>query len=279
MLKGMVDYIVNSGANVLVIQKGVDDIAQHYLAKKGVMAMRRAKRSDIENLAKASGARIITTVDDLSAKDLGYAKLVEERRIGKDKMVFVEGCKNPKSVTILIRGGTDRMVDEAERSLHDAKCIVRNVVQDPWLVPGGGAPEEEVASKLRDFARSFSGREQLAVLKFAEAMEEVPLTLAENSGLDPVDILVELRSSHAKGQKSVGVDVTEGKVRDMSKTSVLEPASVKKQAIKSATEAAITLLKIDDVIAATAPKGGGPPEHGHEGMPPGMGGMGGMGGM
>jgi chaperonin GroEL (HSP60 family) len=276
MLKGMVDYVVNSGANVLVIQKGVDDIAQHYLAKKGVMAMRRAKRSDIENLAKASGARIITTVDDLSAKDLGYAKLVEERRIGKDKMVFVEGCKNPKSVTILIRGGTDRMVDEAERSLHDAKCIVRNVVQDPWLVPGGGAPEEEVASKLRDFARSFSGREQLAVLKFAEAMEEVPLTLAENSGLDPVDILVELRSSHAKGQKSVGVDVTEGKVRDMSKTSVLEPASVKKQAIKSATEAAITLLKIDDVIAASAPKGGGPPEHGHEGMPPGMGGMGGM---
>lgn len=171
------------------------------------------------------------------------------------------------------------MVDEAERSLHDAKCVVRNVVQDPWLVPGGGAPEEEVASKLRDFARSFSGREQLAVLKFAEAMEEVPLTLAENSGLDPVDILVELRSSHAKGQKSVGVDVTEGKVRDMSKTSVLEPASVKKQAIKSATEAAITLLKIDDVIAASAPKGGGPPEHGHEGMPPGMGGMGGMGGM
>ena len=276
MLKGMVDYIVNSGANVLVIQKGVDDIAQHYLAKKGVMAMRRAKRSDIENLAKASGARIITTVDDLTDKDLGYAKLVEERRIGKDKMVFVEGCKNPKSVTILVRGGTDRMVDEAERSLHDAKCVVRNVVQDPWLVPGGGAPEEEVASKLRDFARSFSGREQLAVLKFAEAMEEVPLTLAENSGLDPVDILVELRSSHAKGQKSVGVDVTEGKVRDMSKTSVLEPASVKKQAIKSATEAAITLLKIDDVIAATAPKGGAPPEHGHEGMPPGMGGMGGM---
>lgn len=281
MIKGMVDKVVASGANVVVVQKGIDDIAQHYLAKKNIMAMRRAKRSDIENLAKASGARIVTTVDDLSPKDLGFAKLVEERRVGKDKMVFVEGCKNPKSVTILIRGGTDRMVDEAERSLHDAKCVVRNVVQDPFLVAGGGAPEEEVATKLREFAKSFSGREQLAVLKFAEAIEEVPLTLAENSGLDPVDILVELRAAHSKGEKTAGVNVFSGKITDMAKGNVYEPASVKKQAIKSATEAAITLLKIDDVIAASAPKTPPPGEHGHggEGMPPGMGGMGGMGGM
>lgn len=278
MLKSMVDNVANSGANVLVVQKGIDDVAQHYLSKKGIMTIRRAKRSDIEGLAKASGARVVTAIDDLSSKDLGYAKLVEERRIGKDKMVFVEGCKNPKAVTILIRGGTDRMVDETERSLHDAKCVVRNVVQDPYLVAGGGAPEEEVATRLREFARSFSGREQLAVLKFAEAMEEVPLTLAENSGLDPVDILVELRAAHAKGEKNTGVDVFNSKVSDMMKINVIEPASVKKQAIKSATEAAITLLKIDDVIAASSPKGGAQGGAGGE-MPPGMGGMGGMGGM
>lgn len=281
MIKGMVDKVVSSGANVVVVQKGIDDIAQHYLAKRNIMAMRRAKRSDIENLAKASGARIVTTLDDLSSKDLGFAKVVEEKRVGKDKMVFVEGCKNPKSVTVLIRGGTERMVDEAERSLHDAKCVVRNVIQEPYLVAGGGAPEEEVATKLREFAKSFSGREQLAVLKFAEAIEEVPLTLAENSGLDPVDILVEMRAAHSRGEKSAGVNVFSGKISDMSRANVLEPASVKKQAIKSATEAAITLLKIDDVIAASAPKGPAPGEHAHgmEGMPPGMGGMGGMGGM
>jgi thermosome len=274
MLKGLVDKVADSGATFVVVQKGIDDIAQHYLAKRGIAAIRRAKRSDVENLAKACGARIITTLEDLTAKDLGYAKLVEERRVGKDLMVFVEGCKNPKAVTILVRGGTDRMVDEAERSLHDAKCVVRNVVQDPWIVPGGGASEEEVATRLREFGKSFSGREQLAVFKFAEAMEEIPLTLAENSGLDPVDILVELRSAHAKGEKEFGVDVGTGMVKDMTKVNVVEPASVKKQAIKSATEAAITLLKIDDVIAASAPKKGpAPPEGGPEGMPPGMGGM------
>ncbi|MEM3365403.1 MAG: thermosome subunit alpha [Candidatus Methanomethyliaceae archaeon] len=277
MLKGMVDKIAATGANFVVVQKGIDDIAQHYLAKKGIAAVRRAKRSDIENLAKACGARIVTTIDDLTPKDLGYAKLVEERRVGKDKMVFVEGCKNPKAVTILVRGGTDRFVDEAERSLHDAKCVVRNVIQDPWLVPGGGAPEEEIATNLRDYAKSFSGREQLAILKFAEAMEEIPTTLAENSGLDPVDILVELRSAHARGEKYAGVNVFTGKVVDMAKENILEPASVKKQAIKSATEAAITLLKIDDIIAAAAPKKEKEEkekrgEGGEEGYP-GMGGM------
>jgi thermosome len=277
MLKGLVDKVADSGATFVVVQKGIDDIAQHYFAKRGIAAIRRAKRSDVENLAKACSARIITTLEDLTAKDLGYAKLVEERRVGKDTMVFVEGCKNPKAVTILVRGGTDRMVDEAERSLHDAKCVVRNVVQDPWIVPGGGASEEEVAARVREFGKSFSGREQLAVFKFAEAMEEIPLTLAENSGLDPVDILVELRSTHAKGEKNYGVNVDTGRVGDMTKVNVVEPASVKKQAIKSATEAAITLLKIDDVIAASAPKRGPmPPEGGPEGMPPGMGGMGGM---
>ncbi len=273
MLKEMVDKIASSGATVVVVQKGIDDIAQHYLAKKGIMAVRRAKRSDVENLARACGARIVTTVDDLTKADLGYAKNVEERRVGKDKMIFVEGCKNPKAVTILVRGGTDRMVDEAERSLYDAKCVVRNIVQDPWLVPGGGCPEEEVATKLREYGRTFSGREQLAVLKFAEAMEEVPVTLAENSGLDPVDMLVEIRSAHAKGQQNVGINVNAGKTGDMAKANVFEPASVKKQAIKSATEAAITILKIDDVIAASAPKGG------QQAPPEGMGGMGGMGGM
>ncbi|MGF3499463.1 MAG: thermosome subunit beta, partial [Candidatus Methanosuratincola sp.] len=275
MLKELVEKVARSGANVVVVQKGIDDVAQHYLAKKGILAVRRAKRSDVESLAKASGARIVTSVDDLTPNDLGFAALVEERRVGKDKMVFVEGCKNPKAVTILVRGGSDRMVDEAERSLHDAKCVVRNIMQDPYLVYGGGAPEEEVATRLREYGRSLSGREQLAVLKFAEAMEEIPLTLAENSGLDPVDILVEIRAAHAKGQKSYGVDVMSGKVDDMSKSNVFEPASVKKQAIKSATEAAITLLKIDDIIAASAPKkekeGKGSPEEG-------MGGMGGMGG-
>ncbi|MDI9644368.1 MAG: thermosome subunit alpha [Candidatus Verstraetearchaeota archaeon] len=278
MLKSMVEKVANSGANVLVVQRGIDDVAQHYLAKKGILSVRRAKRSDVEALAKACGARIVTSVDDLTANDLGYAALVEERRVGKDKMVFVEGCKNPKAVTILVRGGSDRMVDEAERSLHDAKCVVRNIMQEPNLVPGGGAPEEEVATKLREFGRSLSGREQLAILKFAEAMEEIPLTLAENSGLDPVDILVEIRAAHARGDKSFGVDVMSGKVDDMMKARVFEPASVKKQAIKSATEAAITLLKIDDIIAASAPKKEKEKE-GKGSSEEGMGGMGGMGGM
>ncbi|MDH5807024.1 MAG: thermosome subunit alpha [Candidatus Verstraetearchaeota archaeon] len=254
MLKEMVEKIAATGANFVVVQKGIDDIAQHYLAKKGIAAVRRAKRSDIELLAKACGARIVTTVEDLTSADLGYAKLVEERRVGKDKMVFVEGCKNPKAVTILIRGGSDRFVDEAERSLHDAKCVVRNVVQNPQIVAGGGAPEMEIAIRLREYARSFSGREQLAILKFAEAMEEIPLTLAENSGLDPVDVLVELRAAHTKGEKNAGINVFTGKVIDMTKEGVFEPANVKKQAIKSATEAAIALLKIDDIIAAAAPK-------------------------
>ncbi|MCS7098607.1 MAG: TCP-1/cpn60 chaperonin family protein [Candidatus Methanomethyliaceae archaeon] len=254
MLREMVDKIAATGANFVVVQKGIDDIAQHYLAKKGISAVRRAKRSDIELLAKASGARIVTTVEDLTSADLGYAKLVEERRVGKDRMVFIEGCKNPKAVTILIRGGSDRFVDEAERSLHDAKCVVRNAIQNPQIVAGGGSSEMEIAIKLREYARSFSGREQLAILKFAEAVEEIPISLAENSGLDPVDVLVELRAAHTRGEKNAGINVFTGKVMDMAKEGVFEPANVKKQAIKSATEAAIALLKIDDIIAAAAPK-------------------------
>ncbi len=254
MLKEMVDKIASVGANVVICQKGIDDIAQHYLAKKGILAVRRAKRSDIEALAKATGARIVTAVDDLAEKDLGHAELVEERKVGKDKMVFIEGCKNPKAVSILIRGGSDRIVDEAERSLHDALCAVRNIVQNPYVVGGGGAAEAEVAYQIREWARGLSGREQLAALRFAEAVEEVPVALAENSGLDPVDILVELRAAHARGEKHAGIDVFEGKVVNMLEKKVVEPAIVKKQAIKSATEAATAVLKIDDVIAASPPK-------------------------
>ncbi|RLE50143.1 MAG: thermosome subunit [Candidatus Methanomethylicota archaeon] len=254
MLRNMVDKLASVGANVVIVQKGIDDIAQHYLAKKGILAVRRAKRSDIEALARASGARIVTALDDLTPEDLGYAELVEERKVGKDKMVFIEGCKNPRAVTILVRGGSDRMVDEAERSIHDALCVVRNIIQDARMVPGGGAVEAEVAHRLREWARTLSGREQLAALKFAEAIEEIPAALAENSGLDPVDILVELRSRHARGEKTMGIDVVSGKVSDMIEKKVIEPAVVKLQAIKSATEAAITILKIDDVIASAPPK-------------------------
>ncbi|MCD6409158.1 MAG: TCP-1/cpn60 chaperonin family protein [Candidatus Verstraetearchaeota archaeon] len=254
MLKEMVDKIASVGANVVICQKGIDDIAQHYLAKKGILAVRRAKRSDIEALAKATGARIVTAVDDLAEKDLGRAELVEERKVGKDKMVFIEGCKNPKAVSILIRGGSDRIVDEAERSLHDALCAVRNIVQNHYVVGGGGAAEAEVAYQIREWARGLSGREQLAALRFAEAVEEIPVALAENSGLDPVDILVELRAAHARGEKHAGIDVFESKVVNMLERKVMEPAIVKKQAIKSATEAATAVLKIDDVIAASPPK-------------------------
>jgi len=253
MLKKMVDKIAEVGANVVICQKGIDDVAQHFLAKKKILAVRRVKESDMAKLAKATGARIVTSVDDLTSEDLGEAELVEERKVGEDKMIFIEGCKNPKAVTILVRGGTKHLVDEAERSLHDALCVIRNLVREPKIVAGGGAPEAEVAHKIRDWARTLKGKEQLAALKFADAIEAIPLTLAENAGLDPVDIMVELRSKHEKGEKWAGIDVIKGKVSDMWERGVLEPASVKKQAIKSGTEAAIMILRIDDVIAAAPP--------------------------
>jgi thermosome len=264
MLKNIVDKIAATSANVLMCQKGIDDMAQHFLARKGILAVRRAKQSDMEKLAKATGGKVITNLDDMTKKDLGYAELVEERKIGDDKMTFIEGCKNPRSLAILIRGGTERIVDEAKRSVHDALCVVRDVVQEPKIVAGGGAPELKVSRAIKEYAEGLPGKEQLAVQCYAEALEIVPITLAENAGLDTIDILSELRASHEKGKTWAGVDVHEGKVKDMKELEVFEPLSVKKQIIKSATEAASMILKIDDVIAAgkmkTPPKGppGGP---------------------
>ncbi|MEM2911015.1 MAG: thermosome subunit beta [Candidatus Bathyarchaeia archaeon] len=250
MLKDMVEKLAAVGANVVLCQKGIDDMAQHFLARKGILAVRRIKKSDMEKLAKATGGKIITNLDDMSPADLGYASLVEERKIGDDKMTFVEGCKHPRAVTILIRGGTERIVDEAERSLHDALCVARDVVEEPKVLAGGGAPELEIARTLKKYAETLPGREQLAVKSFAEALEAIPATLTENAGLDPIDILSELRARHEKGDVWTGIEVTSGKVQDMREAGVFEPLSVKKQAIKSATEAASMILKIDDVIAA-----------------------------
>ncbi len=250
MLKDMVEKLAAIGANVVLCQKGIDDMAQHFLARKGILAVRRIKKSDMEKLAKATGGKIITNLDDASPADLGYASLVEERKIGDDKMTFVEGCKHPRAVTILIRGGTERIVDEAERSLHDAICVVRDIVEEPKVLPGGGAPELEIARVLKKYAETLPGREQLAVKSFAEALEAIPATLTENAGLDPIDILSELRARHEKGETTVGIEVISGKVTDMKEAGVFEPISVKKQVIKSATEAASMILKIDDVIAA-----------------------------
>jgi len=264
MLKDMVNKIVAAGANVIICQKGIDDMVQHFLARQGIVAIRRAKKSDVEKLAKATGARIVTKLDDIKSADLGYAALVEERRIGDDKMTFIEGCKHPKAVTLLIRGGTNRITAEAERSIHDALCVIRDILEEPKVVAGGSAPELEMASALKKYAETLPGREQLAVRIFAEALEAVAITLTENAGLDPIDILSELRSRHEKGETWAGIEVLEGKVQDMAKKGVFEPITVKKQIIKSATEAASMILKIDDVIAAGKMKA--PP------MPPGGGG-------
>lgn len=266
MLKSMVEKISKAGANVLLCEKGIDDVAQHYLAKEGILAVRRVKQSDMEKLVKATGGKVASNLDDLRAGDLGKAQLVEERKIADDKMVFVEGCKNPKAVTVLVRGGSERLVDEAERSIHDALCVVRDVVRDPRVVGGGGAPEAEIARRLRDYAQKLSGKEQLAVLAFAEALESVPMALAENAGLDPIDIMVQLRAAHEKGQLWAGVDVFDGKIADLREKGVLEPHGVKMQVIKSAAEAAGMILKIDDVIAAAKSKEDrGPPKGKEEG--------------
>lgn len=271
MLKSMVDKIVQSGANFVVCQKGIDDIAQHYLAKSGIMAVRRAKESDLTRLSKATGGRIVNNLDDLSADDLGFAKRVEERKIETDKWVFVEGCRNPKAVTILIRGGSQRVVDEAERSVHDALSVSKDVLERPATLAGGGAPEAYAASEVRKWASSLSGREQLAAEKFAEALEVIPLTLAENAGMNVIDTLAELRAKQSKrDSSSIGIDARNAKVADMAKLDVIEPLVVKEQIIKSATEAASMILRIDDVIASSK-SGGGP-----AGGPP-VGGMGGMG--
>jgi thermosome len=269
MLKGMVEKVAATGANVLICQKGIDDIAQHYLAKNNILAVRRVKESDMTKLSKATGGRIVTNLDDLGEKDLGKAQLVEERKVEEDKWVFVEGAKNPKSITILVRGATQRVTDEAERSMHDAIMVVKDVIEHPSVVVGGGAPEAELAAQLREWANSLTGREQLAVQKYADALEAIPLTLAENAGMDPIDTQVELRAKHGQGKKWFGVNVLGGKVGDLEEEEVFEPAAVKEQIIKSSTEAASMILRIDDVIASSKMKS--PP------TPPGGGGMGGGG--
>jgi len=269
ILRDMVDKIATAGANVAICEKGIDDVAQHFMAKKGILAVRRVKQSDMEKLAKATGGRIITQIDGLRANDLGYANLVEERKVSDDKMTFVEGCKEPKAVSILVRGGTERIVDEAERAIHDALSVVRDVVVEPRVVVGGGATEAEVAKQLRTYAHRLSGKEQLAVQSYAEALEVIPMTLAENAGIDPIDTLMELRSKHQGRQTWFGVDPYKGKVTDLTKLDVYEPLAVKTQAIKSASEAACMILKIDDVMAASKSKEGpggpkGPKESGKE---------------
>ena len=264
MLKSMADKIASIGASVLVCQKGIDDVAQHFLAKRSILAVRRAKESDIAKLARATGARIITNLDDLSERDLGYAQLVEERKLEEDRLVFVEGCKNPKAVTILVRGGSQRVVDEAERSLHDAIMVVKDVLERPAIVAGGGAPEAEISYRLRDYAHKLAGREQLAVLKFADALEVIPLTLAENAGMDPIDAQVELRAKHGQGKTWFGVNARVNKVSSMLED-VIEPAAVKQEVILVATEASCMILRVDDVLASA--KAGGPPPQGPAGEP------------
>ena len=251
MLKEMVDRIVATGANVVFCQKGIDDLAQHYLAKAGILAVRRVKKSDMEKLAKATGAKIVTNIRDLTPDDLGYAEIVEERKVAGENMIFVEGCKNPKAVTILIRGGTEHVVDEVERAMEDAIKVVKDIIEDGKIVAGGGASEIELAVKLDEYAKEVGGKEQLAIEAFSEALKVIPRTLAENAGLDPIETLVKVIAAHKEEGPTVGVDVFAGEPADMLKRGVIEPVRVKKQAIKSASEAAIMILRIDDVIAAS----------------------------
>ena len=252
MLKKMVDQIIATGANVVMCQKGIDDIVQHYLTKANIYAIRRAKKSDMEKLARATGGKVVTNIEDLTTADLGKAGLIEERKIGDDKMTFVEGCKDPKAVGMLVRGGTEHVIDEIERSMHDAISVVSAVIEDGTIVVGGGAPEIELAKRLRKYAETVGGREALAVNGFANAIETVPRTLAENAGLDTIDVLVDLRAKHEKPNgKNFGIDVYTGETVDMMKIGVIEPLRTKTQAIKSASEAAIMILRIDDVISSS----------------------------
>jgi len=268
MLKKMVDQVSASGANVLLCQKGIDDVAQHFLAKAGIMAARRLKESDMEKLAKATGGKIVNNLKDLKKTDLGVCGLVEERKVGNDKMIFVEECKNPASVAIFIRAGLERMLDEAERSLNDALYVVSDVAEVPKMVPGGGAIEMELAKEVRGYARQVGGREQLAIEAFADALEVIPRTLAENAGLDLLDTMVAMKAAHEKKNGlRMGVNVFEGGVIDMLKEGVIEPMVVKQQAIKSSIEVASMILRIDDVVAARS--SGGPGGPGGGGMPPG----------
>ena len=264
MLKTMVDKLHTAGANVVICQKGIDDMAQHFLAKHGILSVRRVKESDMTKLAKATGGRITSNLDDISEKDLGTSELVHQKKVESDKWVFVEGCRNPQSVTLLIRGGTQRVVDEVDRSIHDALMVVKDVIERPAIVAGGGAPEALLAAFLKDWSESFDGRQQLAIKKFAEALEIIPLTIAENAGMDPIDTMVTLRAKQSEGKKWSGINAKDGKVSDMLSLNIVEPVVVKEQIIKAATEAASMILRIDDVIAISGAPGGA-------GGPPGMG--------
>ncbi|OYR42506.1 thermosome subunit [Halorubrum sp. Ib24] len=283
-LREMVDHFVDIGADVVFVGDGIDDMAQHYLAQEGILAVRRAKSGDLNRLARATGGRVVSNLEDIESDDLGFAGSVAQKDIGGDERIFVEDVEEAKSVTLILRGGTEHVVDEVERAIEDSLGVVRTTLLDGQVLPGGGAPEAELALQLRDFADSVGGREQLAVEAFADALEVVPRTLAENAGLDPIDSLVDLRSRHDAGEFGAGLDAYTGDVIDMEAEGVVEPLRVKTQAIESATEAAVMILRIDDVIAAGDLKGGGTDDGGDEGGPGGApggmgGGMGGMGGM
>ena len=261
MLKSMVDKVHSIGANVLICQKGIDDIAQHYLSKHGILSVRRVKESDMTKLAKATSGRISTNLDDISANDLGSAEIVHQKKVESDKWVFIEGCKNPRSVTVLIRGGSQRVVDEVDRSIHDALMVVKDVVEKPSIVAGGGSPEAYLSTELNEWAGSYDGREQLAMKQYAEALETIPLTIAENAGMDPIDTIIALRANQSSGKQTMGINAKEGKIGNMFSLDIVEPLAVKEQIIKSATEAACMILRIDDVIAVSGGPGAG-------GMPP-----------
>jgi len=261
MLKSMVDKVHSIGANVLICQKGIDDIAQHYLSKHGILSVRRVKESDMTKLAKATSGRISTNLDDISANDLGSAEIVQQKKVESDKWVFIEGCKNPRSVTVLIRGGSQRVVDEVDRSLHDALMVVKDVVEKPSIVAGGGSPEAYLSTELNEWAGGYDGREQLAMKQYAEAFEIIPLTIAENAGMDPIDTIIALRANQSSGKQTMGINAKEGKIGNMFSLDIVEPLAVKEQIIKSATEAACMILRIDDVIAVSGGPGAG-------GMPP-----------
>lgn len=267
MLKSMVQKVKESGANVVFCQKGIDDLAQHFLAKEGIYACRRVKKSDMERLGRSTGANIINKISELTADDLGYADTVELKKIEDEEMTFITGVKEPKTVSIMVRGGTKHVADEVERSLVDAWSVVRVAIEDGMMVTGGGSTAMEIAMQLRDYAASVGGREQIAIEAYASAMESIPRTLAENAGLDPIDVLIEMRKQHKAGKKYAGLNPYSGKVEDMKKLNVIEPYRIGKQAINSATDAAIMILRIDDVIAA---KGSPAPQVGEGEMPPGM---------
>ncbi len=274
MLKDMVDKVKKAKANVVICQKGIDDVAQHFLAKNGVFAIRRAKKSDMEKLSRATGARIVTNLEDLTAEDLGKAKLVEERKVAGDDMTFVTGCRNPKAVSILIRGGTEHVIDEIDRALNDGLHVVAVALEDGKVIAGGGSTAMEIVENLRDYAASVGGREQMAIEAFASALEIVPRTLAENAGIDAIDTLIKIRTAHKDGKVSAGLNVYNGRIEDMVKNNVVEPLRVGTQAITSATESSVMILRIDDVIASRGGGGmpGGAPGGMPGGMPPGYGG-------